>query len=92
MAYDQNLCQIGYNADTHEFRLINDKLTDWVIFRSDATPTDVGQKVKAYLEYTVKKDTKAINGLEFTVKKTSPDGHVWLWNQDKKIGIIIKLL
>ena len=92
MTYDQNLCQIGYNAESHEFRLVNDKLTDWVIFRSDATPTDVGQKVKAYLEYTVEKDTKTIDGLEFTVEKTSPDGQVWLWNKDKKIGIVIKLL
>ena len=92
MTYDQNLCQIGYNAESHEFRLVNDKLTDWVIFRSDATPTDIGQKVKAYLEYTVEKDTKTIDGLEFTVEKTNPDGQVWLWNKDKKIGIIIKLL
>ena len=92
MTYEQNLCQIGYNAEAHEFRLVNDKLTDWVIFRSDATPTNVGQKVNAYLEYTVEKDTRTMDGLAFTVEKTSPDGQVWLWNQDKKIGIIIKTL
>ena len=92
MTYEQNLCQIGYNAEAHEFRLVNDKLTDWVIFRSDATPTNVGQKVNAYLEYTVEKDTRTMDGLTFTVEKTSPDGQVWLWNQDKKIGIIIKTL
>lgn len=92
MTYDRNRCQIGYNAESHEFRLIDDKLTDWMIFRSNAAPTDIGQKVKAYLEYTSEKDTKTFDGLEFTVEKTSPDGQVWLWNKDKKIGIIIKLL
>ena len=89
MTYDQKLCQIGYNDQSHEFRLVNDKLTDWVIFRSDAPPTEVGQKVKAYLEYTEEKATKTMSGLTFTVEKTSSDGQVWLWNQDKKIGIII---
>ena len=92
MTYDQKTCQIGYNDGTHEFRLINDKLTDWVIFRSDATPTDEGQKVTAYLEYTAADDTRKMEGLAFTVEKTAPDGHVWLWNEDKKIGIIIKTL
>jgi hypothetical protein len=92
MEYDHNTCQIGYNEEKHEFRLVNDKLSDWVIFRSDATPRDIGQKVNAYLEYTTEADTRTIDGLEYTVEKTSPDGHVWLWNKDKKIGIIIKLL
>ena len=92
MTYDQKTCQIGYNDGIHEFRLINDKLTDWVIFRSDATPTDEGQKVTGYLEYTVADETKKMEGLAFTVEKAAPDGHVWLWNEDKKIGIIIKTL
>ena len=92
MTYDMSLCQIGYNAETHEFRLVNDKLTDWVIFRSNATPNEVGQQVKAYLEYTATDATKKLDGLVFTVEKVNPDGHVWLWNQDKRIGIIIKTL
>lgn len=92
MTYDMSLCQIGYNAETHEFRLINDKLTDWVIFRSDATPSDAGQTVKAYLEYTDSDNTKKLNGLVFTVEQMNPDGQVWLWNQEKRIGIIIKIL
>lgn len=92
MTYDQNLCQIGYNDQTHEFRLVNDKLSDWVIFRSDAAPANVGQTVKASLEYTEADDTIKMDGLAFTVKKTDPDGQVWLWNSDKKIGIIIKTL
>lgn len=92
MAYNPYLCQIGYNRQNHEFRLVNDKIRDWVIFRSEAPPTDVGQKVKAYLEYTVADNTKRLDGIVFTVEKTDSDGRVWLWNKDKKIGIIIKTL
>lgn len=92
MTFDPATCQIGYNSGRNEFRLINDKLNDWVIFRSSATPTDVGQEVKASLEYTSQDSTKKLENLTFRVEKTAPDGMVWLWNKDKKIGIIIKIL
>ena len=92
ITYDHKLCQIGYNELNHEFRLINDKLTDWMIFRSDATPAEVGQKVNAYLEYTVADDTRKMSDVTFTVEKTDSEGLVWMWNHEKSIGLIIKIL
>ena len=86
MEFVPTTCQIAYNSDRNEFRLMNDSLSDWFIFRSDAAPTDVGQEVNASLEYTSQK------GLTFRVEKTALDGTTWLWNQDKKIGIVIKVL
>lgn len=85
-------CQIGYSSENYEFRLMDNNLRDWVIFRSDNKPTDVGQNVNAYLEYTSENNVKTLKDLVFSVEKTAPDGTVWLWNKDKKIGIIIKLL
>jgi hypothetical protein len=92
MAFDPATCQIGYNSDRNEFRLLDNNLSDWLIFRSNATPTDVGQEVKASLEYTSRSNLKTMTDLTFSVEKTAPDGTTWLWNKDKKIGIIIKIL
>lgn len=92
MAFDPATCQIGYNSERNEFRLVDNKISDWVIFRSDAVPTDVGQKVKASLEYTSRSNIKTMTDLTFSVEKTATDGTTWLWNKDKKIGIIIKVL
>lgn len=90
--YDQESWQLGHNAERNEFRAVSDKLTDWMILRCNAAPSTVGQSVKAYLEYTTSDDTKKLNDMTFTVEKTSPDGLIWLWNDDKKIGIVIKSL
>ena len=90
--YDQKTWQLGHNAEKNEFRAVNDKLTDWMILRCNATPSTVGQSVTAYLEYTTSNDTKKLNALTFTVEKTSPEGLIWLWNDDKKIGIVVKSL
>lgn len=90
--FDEESWQLGYSSEINEFRIVNDRLNNWVILRCNATPSTVGQSVTAYLEYTTSNDTKKLNGLTFTVEKTSPDGHIWLWNSDKKIGIVIKSL
>ena len=92
MEFVPTTCQIAYNSERNEFRLMNDGLSDWFIFRSDAAPTDVGQEVNASLEYTSLKNTKKLTDLTFRVEKTALDGTTWLWNQDKKIGIVIKVL
>ena len=88
--YDQETWQLGHNAEKNEFRAVNDKLTDWMILRCNTDPSTVGQSVTAYLEYTTSNDTKKLNALTFTVEKTSPEGLIWLWNDDKKIGVVVK--
>ena len=92
MEYDPATCQIGYNSERNEFRLVNDKISNWFILRTGAVPADAGQQVKASLEYTSQSSIKTLADLAFSVEKTAPDGTIWLWNKDKKIGIIIKVL
>lgn len=92
MEYDPATCQIGYNSERNEFRMVSDNLSDWLIFSSNAVPGDPGQEVNASLEYTSQSSTKTLKDLTFSIEKTAPDGTTWLWNKDKKIGIIIKVL
>lgn len=92
MEHDPLTCQIGYNRERNEFRLVKDNVSDWMIFRSNATPSNEGQEVKASLEYTSQSSTKTLTDLTFSVEKIAPDGTVWLWNKDKKIGIVIRVL
>lgn len=92
MELDPATCQVAYNSERNEFRLASDNLSDWLIFKSNATPTDAGQEVMASLEYTSQSNIKRLSDLTFSVEKVAPDGTTWLWNKDRRIGIIIKVL
>lgn len=92
MSFDENTCQLGYNSARNEYRVYDENLANWYILRCSAQPTSEDQTVKADLEYTTAKDVKSLTDLELSVEKTSSDGLVWLWNKERKIGIIIKNL
>jgi hypothetical protein len=92
VSFNENTCQLGYNTDRNEFRVYDEKFANWFILKCSADPTSEGKKIKADLEYTTDKDVKSLTGLELSVVKTSPEGLIWLWEDEKKIGIIIKNL
>lgn len=92
MSFDENTCQLGYNSARNEYRVYDEKWANWYMLRCSVKPTSEGQTINADLEYTTDKDVKTLKGLEFSVEKTSSEGLVWLWNKDKKIGIVIKNL
>lgn len=92
MSFNENTCQLGYNTGRNEFRVYDEKLSDWFIVRCSAKPTSEGQEVTAELKYTTNTDIKTMKGLKMEVQKLSSNGLVWLWEKDKKIGIIVKSL
>lgn len=89
-SYDPADCQLGQNEESGSFRVFDDILGNWFILNCRTTPDTEGQSLKADLEYTSQTDTKKLNGLTFVVKKTDRNGYVWLWNDERKIGVIVR--
>lgn len=92
MSFNENTCQLGYNSEKNEFRVYDDKLANWFVLRCNASPDTEGQVVTADLEYTTSNDLKTHKGLEFSVEQVKSGGLIWLWNEDKRIGIVVKAL
>ena len=90
VGFDNATGQLGYNDHRHEYRVHNDKMSDWFTLRCSEEPLEVGQQLSANVSWTGARNLKSFNGLSFTVKKISQDGKIWLWNEKEKIGIIIK--
>lgn len=92
VVYDPLTWQLGYNAGRNEFRVNDDSMANYFIFRSNVRPDTEGQEVTAYVEWTVRTNIKRYQNLKFEVRKVSPDGRVWLWNKSQKVGVTLYYL
>ena len=90
VSFDEATGQLGYNDARNEYRVYNDKLSDWFTMRCSEEPTEEGQVLSADVSWTGERSPKSFNGLSFKVKRISQEGLIWLWNEREKIGIIIK--
>lgn len=90
MAFDPLTCQLGYNDSRNEFRVYDDLISNMFIIVCNRTPDTEGMYLKADVIYTMPSSTKKLSGLEFQVRKIASDGKVWLWNDSKKVGVVIR--
>ncbi len=91
-SFDPLTCQISHNITQNEYRVFDDKLSGWFVLKCREMPANKGQVVKADLTWTASKSTKSMKGLSFKVEKTDNTGKIWMWCEDKSIGIVIKNL
>ena len=92
MSYDPLRCQMSHEKATNTYRVFDDMIADWFIVKCSERPDNEGQELTADVTWTTSKDTKTEKGLKFVVEKTDAQGHIWMWNKSKKIGIVIKNL
>ena len=92
MSYDPVRCQMSHDKATNTYRGYDDLIADWFIVKCSERPDNEGQELTADVTWPTAKATKTEKGLKFVVEKTDAQGHIWMWNKSKKIGIVIKNL
>lgn len=84
--------QLGFNKSKRQFRVMKDDGTASYTLTCSAMPAQLDQPLEADLEWTSGSSVKNESGLSMKVVKTDADGTVWLWCNDKKIGVSIRTL
>ena len=90
MTYKEGTHQIGYNDEEVQFRVSDDRFSNFFVVKCVDVPKEQGQTIEALLTYTTDNDIleKLCN---FTVSKIDGD-MIWLWDGKKKIGAVARLL
>lgn len=89
--YKGSTCQMAYNAQRCEFRVMDDDMAHYFALKCNADLSDEGQEVTADLRYTTASDVKVERDLTFKVEKKEPStGMFWLWCRSRKIGVVIR--
>lgn len=60
--YDPLTCQLGYNEEENEFRVLDDNLGNWFIVRCSSKPTSPGQEIRADLTWTTSDNIRKRKG------------------------------
>lgn len=84
--------QLGFNKSKRQFRVMKDDGTASYTLTCSAMPAQLDQTLEADLEWTSGSSVKNESGLSMKVVKTDVEGTVWLWCNDKKIGVSIRTL
>lgn len=84
--------QLGSNRSRRQFRVMKDDGTASYTLTCSEWPAQLDQTLQADLEWTSGSSVKNESGLSMKVVKTNADGTVWLWCNDKKIGVSIRTL
>lgn len=90
VSYSPVTHQLGYNDSRNEYRVYDDKLSEWFILQCAEKPSSAGQIVDADISWTGSNNIKKLKGVQFKVEKTDEYGKIWMWNQDHGVGIIIQ--
>lgn len=89
LQYDENFCQLGYNASTRTFKMIRDDGSYYYMVTCEETPK-TGKKIRASVKYTTKNDVVTVAGARFHVSDMDPEtGVIRLWNESSGIGVSI---
>ena len=88
--FNPNKGQAAYNAEGTLYRFSDDDLNSWFELRCQSRPVNAEDRIKADLEWASKTSFGNEKNLEFVVKQTDDSGMIWLWNDTKNIGLIIR--
>lgn len=91
-SYDPLTCQMSHNDSKNEYRMFDDKLSEWVIIRCGQRPSYEGQELTADLTWTSDSSVRTMKELTFKIERTDASGTIWMWCRKKSIGIVIKNL
>jgi len=90
--FDEQTMQLGFNRILRQFRAGNDDMSSYFILTCSELPREVGQELKADVQWTSGSSVKTASGLTFKVEKYDGTGLAWLWCAADKTGAVVKIL
>lgn len=85
--YSEEECQIAINSRRRQIRMQNDNQLDYVNVKFAKVPNSTDAEISVELRYKVGSD-EIQAAVQMEIVKMG-DGKIWLWNREKKGGLIL---
>ena len=88
--FAESECQTGFNESKKQFRVGNDKMSEYYILNCNKVPSRKDETLTANLEWTLNATVQKRSSIKFTVEKVGEDGRIWLWNAKEEIAAVVR--
>ena len=89
--YEENGCQMAFNAEKREFRAHTDNMSDYFCVTLNAIPVQEGETVMGDLRWTTSTSINSRNRIALEAVKVEGD-EIWLWNRQSQTALVIRVL
>lgn len=90
-SYNENICQMAFNRDMHEFRVSDDSMQNYFILKVDQMPEVLDQVVTGNISWATDRDLGSKK--QITLKVVRLEGErIWLWSSNHQIGVTVDVL
>lgn len=91
LRYDEKACQLAFNRERGEFRIMKDNLSDYVCVRLSTLSLRAGEEIKGTIIWSEPEDLCEKNDITLKVLKLEDD-MIWLKSDREHIGLVLKAL
>lgn len=91
MEYDENTCQIGFNRDRCEFRIMSDTASDYFTVKLDKIPSSSGETLDGTVKWTTETTVETRHNIALRVVKLEGD-RIWLRDTNGRIAVCLRLI
>jgi len=90
--FDAQSCQESFSVSRKEFRVGDDKMSDYFILTLDNLPLTEGMKVSGRLMWTTDDDIRTLSNQKFSVLKVDDKQTVWLKCEAERIYVVARMV
>jgi len=90
--FDKLTCQESFSISRNEFRIGDDKMSDYFVLTLNQLPVSEGMSVKGKLTWTTDDDIRTIKNQTFSVLKIDENQTVWLKCEAENIYVVVQMV
>lgn len=90
--FEKLTCQESFSVSAKEFRVGNDRMSDYFILSLNQLPMTEGMKLNGSITWTTDTDVKTLKNLSFTVLQTDLNQTVWLNCEFENIYVTVRMV
>ena len=91
LEFDENNCQLAFNADKCEFRVMTDRMLDYFTVSLDRIPERTGQKAKGTVVWSSPDGEKSRKEITLEAKRIKGD-LIWLCDAFGHTACVVRVL